>query len=318
MSRLHAQPFRTAEALPLVGRAALRGPRYRRVMHGVHQVAEDDLGHGRRIQGFRARHDGPFVLLGRSAAWAHGACWADQDDPVAVAIRAPHQLARTREVVPHLATLRPGDVVDKPLGPATSLGRTAVDLARGIGGPFRSLLDRVSDVDALVRSTRLTADQARAAASACSGLRGVRDARRVLSSCRDGVDSRPETRLRLLLLGAGLPEPRTQCPVRTAGGRVVARLDLGWPELRLGCEYDGAGHLDPRQVRADLRRHNGIREAGWLVLQVDRHQIGRPDEVLRQMAALLALRGHVRPPTPAHPSAPAPAVTTGIDGTLRG
>lgn len=290
LADLHSRPFRTADALPLVGRGALRGPRYKRVMHGVHQVAEDDDGHGRRIQGFRARHDGPFVLLGRSAAWAHGACWAGPADPVTVAIRTAHQLARTAEVVPHLASLEPRDVVLTPLGPATSLGRTAVDLARAVGTPDRSFADRVADVDALVRATPLTADGARAAADACRRLRGVRGARDVLEACRDGVDSRPETRLRLLLRSGGLPEPMTQCPVRSADGRLVARLDLGWPDLRVGCEYDGEVHLAPGQVRKDLRRHNAVREAGWLVLQVDRHQLARPVEVLRQVGALLALR----------------------------
>lgn len=290
LARLHAHPFRTADALPLVGRSALRGTRYTRVMHGVHQVAEDEEGHGRRIQGFRVRHDGPFVLLGRSAAWAHGACWAGVDEPVTVAIVTAHQLARTSEVVPHLATLGASDVVGTPLGPATSLARTAFDLARGVGSQDRTFADRVADVDALVRATRLDVATAQAAAHAYAGLRGVRDARRVLAAARDGVDSRPETRLRLLLVGAGFPEPVTQCPVVGRDGRVVARLDLGWPELRLGCEYDGEVHLEPRQVRRDLRRHNAIRAEGWSVLQVDRHQMARPDDVVAQMHSLMTLR----------------------------
>ena len=69
---------------------------------------------------------------------------------------------------------------------------------------------------------------------------------------------------------------------------MVARPDLGWPEHTVGCEYDGGVHQDPGQLRIDLRRHNLLREAGWVVLQVDRYQMRRPDEVVRQVARLLA------------------------------
>lgn len=285
---LRSQPFATREAQGLVTPDELRGPGYTQLLHGAHQPAEDAVEHGRRVQAFRKVHGPDHVLLGRSAAWAHGALFAGPDDPVVVAIRTHHGLARTRHVVPHLATLADDDVVTTALGPATSPGRTALDLARGVGDPLSSLGDRVAAVDALLRATAITAADARAAAVVGRRLRGLPGARRVLELARDGVDSVPETRLRLALAAAGLPEPTTQCPVEL-DGRTVARLDLGWPESRVGCEYDGAVHLDPAQVRVDLRRHNLIRESGWVVLQVDRHQMRRMHEVIRQLRHLLGL-----------------------------
>ncbi|MFC3688218.1 hypothetical protein [Aquipuribacter hungaricus] len=290
LARLHAQPFSTRQALGVVTPDQLRGPRYRRLMRGAHQTADADTGHGRQIQAFRVTHPHAFVLLGHSAAWAHGATFAAGTDPVVVSVPSSHQLRRTAAVHPHVGRLDPDDVVLTPLGPATRLGRTAFDLARGTGSSSTDVDDRVVEVDALLRSTPLGLEAARAVLDGAAGLRGVRRAREVLGLAREGVDSPPETRLRLLLVRAGLPDPVTQCPVEDRWGRTVARLDLGWPDLRLGCEYDGEVHLGARQVRVDLRRHNDIREAGWVVLQVDRHQMRRPDEIVRQVLSLVAAR----------------------------
>jgi len=285
---LRSQPFATGEARGLLSPDTLRGPRYTQLLHGARQPSEDGVNHGRRIQAFRKTHDADHVLLARSAAWALGSLLAAPEDPVVVAIRSHHALSRTRTVVPHLARLDDDDVLLTPLGRSTTPGRTAVDLARGVGAPGSSLEHRVAAVEALVRATSLSADGARAAAAGLRRLHGLPTARRVLDLVRDGVDSPPETQLRLRLVRAGLPEPSTQCPV-VLGGRTVARLDLGWPEARVGCEYDGAVHLEPDQVRRDLRRHNLVREAGWVVLQVDRHQMRRLEEVVRQLRVLLDL-----------------------------
>ena len=287
--RLRAAPFSTAASASLISRGVLDGPAYRQLMHGAHQCAEDDLGHGRLVQAFRVTHGDGFVLLGPSAAWAHGACFADDDTPVVVAVPSHHRLRRTSTVVPSLARLRPTDVVATPFGPATGLGRTAVDLARGVGTPGLPLDDRVADVDALLRGTPLTAAGARTSVASLRGLHGLPAARRAVELCRDDVDSPRETSLRLLLRRGGLPEPLVQCPV-VLRSRQVARLDLGWPSLRAGCEYDGAVHSQPGQARLDLRRHNLLREAGWSVLQVDASQLRRPDEVIRQVRALLDSR----------------------------
>lgn len=290
LARLHAAPFRTRDALPLVSAGRLRGPGYVRLMQGAHQEASASTGHGRLIQAFREIDGDEHVLLAASAAWALGCPLAGDSEPVAVGIGSHHRLRRRAEVVPHLARVSPEEVVTTDLGLATTAERSAFDLARGIGMPVPDLDQRVARVDTLLRATGLTAAAARLAGTQHGGLKGVRVAQQVLALCRDGVDSPPETALRLLVGRARLPEPTTQCLV-TLDGRVVARLDLGWPEHRVGCEYDGGVHHRPEQIRKDLRRHNLLREAGWTVLQVDRFQLMRPDEVLRQLRRLLGLTG---------------------------
>ena len=70
-----------------------------------------------------------------------------------------------------------------------------------------------------------------------------------------------ETRLRLLLVLAGLPRPQVQVPLH----EVFARADLYYPESRLVIEYDGATHRE--SLAADNRRQNRLIEAGYRVLR---------------------------------------------------
>jgi hypothetical protein len=189
------------------------------------------------------------------------------------------------------------DVVATPLGPATSPSRTALDLARGVGTGRLGHGERVALLDSFLYAVRLPVMQARARAAAESGLWGLSVGRRVLAVARDGVQSPKESELRLLLRDLRWPEPVVQCPVVSVAGNVVAHLDLGWPELRVGVEYDGAAHRDARRHAEDMERHNDIRRAGWLVLQVGGRLLARPERLSSQVADLVVLQGCAVPGT---------------------
>lgn len=45
-----------------------------------------------------------------------------------------------------------------------------------------------------------------------------------------------------MLIDAGLPKPQTQIRVFDDYGDFVARIDLGYEQLRVGVEYDGPQH----------------------------------------------------------------------------
>jgi very-short-patch-repair endonuclease len=97
-----------------------------------------------------------------------------------------------------------------------------------------------------------------------------------------------ETRLRLLIVLAGLPTPVPQHVVLDAAGRFVARLDLAYPEDRLGIGYDGDHHRERSTWTADLQRHNRLRLLGWTVLRFSAADVlGNPDKVLAQIRAAL-------------------------------
>jgi very-short-patch-repair endonuclease len=95
-----------------------------------------------------------------------------------------------------------------------------------------------------------------------------------------------ETRLRHLLVAAGLPRPTAQHVVRDATGAFVARLDLAYLGPRLAIEYDGALHWEQR--REDDRRRDGVRALGWRVLVVSGSDLwdGGADLIARVRAHL--------------------------------
>jgi len=90
-----------------------------------------------------------------------------------------------------------------------------------------------------------------------------------------------ETRLRLVLARAGLPPPALQHRVWNEAGACVARLDLAYVDARLGIEYDGQCHWEPRAIRKDLRRQNALRALSWTLLRFT------ADDVLRHSKRLV-------------------------------
>ncbi len=92
--------------------------------------------------------------------------------------------------------------------------------------------------------------------------------RAALPWVRDAVESPKETETRMLLLDAGLPEPDVQHVVRVAG-RLVARVDLAYPQWRIAIEYEGDGHrTDREQWRTDIRRQRDLEDCGWIVIRI--------------------------------------------------
>ena len=90
-----------------------------------------------------------------------------------------------------------------------------------------------------------------------------------------------ETRLRWLLLEAGLPRPRVQAPLHNAAGRFVGRADLYYPQARLVIEY-GANHRD--RLIEDNRRQNALIDAGFRILRLTAADLReRPDAIVAQV-----------------------------------
>jgi hypothetical protein len=86
-----------------------------------------------------------------------------------------------------------------------------------------------------------------------------------------GAESPQETRTRLLLIAAGFPTPQTQIVVVDQYGRFVGRIDMGWPERKVGVEYDGPQHWDdPDQHARDIDRLADLAAQGWTIVRVSR------------------------------------------------
>jgi hypothetical protein len=86
----------------------------------------------------------------------------------------------------------------------------------------------------------------------------------VLDLVDAGAESPQETRVRLILVGAGFPPPETQIPVYDEYGQLVAVLDMGWREIMVGVDYEGEHHrMSRRSFDRDIRRAEAVSELGW-------------------------------------------------------
>ncbi len=122
--------------------------------------------------------------------------------------------------------------------------------------------------DSLVKRKHVTPDDLVMAASQWTGS-GAARARKAARFVRKGVDSPKETRLRMLLVLAGLPEPTVNVIIRNAEGSWRMRFDLSYPGLKLIIEYDGRQHTESSgQWRRDLRRREELDRLGWRLIVI--------------------------------------------------
>jgi hypothetical protein len=115
--------------------------------------------------------------------------------------------------------------------------RTAFDLARRL-----PLVDAVVAVDVALHNRAIELAQLRSYVAAHSRWAGVPQARRVVELAEADAQSPMETRLRLLLVLAGLPPPQVQVPLHDDNERFLGRPDLYCPTRRVGLEYDSGTH----------------------------------------------------------------------------
>lgn len=161
--------------------------------------------------------------------------------------------------------------------PITTPEQTFLDMAGEL-----DLVQLVVLGDRLVRRKVTTTDALIRAAAAWSGWHGGL-ARRGAAYVRAGVDSPPETKLRMLLVLAGLPEPVVNhkiCDPQT--GVVQRRFELAYPELLLAVEYEGRQHRADDDIwAADIDRREEMDRRTWRIVQVI--STGLHDDPLRTL-----------------------------------
>ena len=99
-----------------------------------------------------------------------------------------------------------------------------------------------------------------------------------------------ETRLRLVLVRAGLPPEELQLDVLDRSGQWIARVDMAWPSRCLVVEVDGRDpHDKPKALYRDRRRQNALALAGWTLLRFTWFDVmRRPHWVIAQVRAALS------------------------------
>lgn len=103
-----------------------------------------------------------------------------------------------------------------------------------------------------------------------------------LPHLRSGVKSPQESRLRMLAVLTGLPEPEVNLAIYSDDGQAwLAEGDLTWrrrvPHTKVVAEYQGVYHAARRQRSLDSHRAERLRDHGWTVHEVWAEDLNEAD-----------------------------------------
>ena len=201
------------------------------------------------------------VVAGQSAAALHGAKWVEDHAPAELLWpnRRPPRGIRTwsDQVYDDEVELINGVRVTTP-------ARTALDIACRY-----SLGKAVATIDAsrarpVSRWPTWSSSQTDTTADAAFG-RPVR----ILDLVDPGAESPQETWLRLVVIRNGFPRPQTQIPLYDEFGVLVAVFDLGWEDMKIAMDYEGAHHRINRRVfNHDIRKAETVAQLGWTDIRI--------------------------------------------------
>ena len=146
----------------------------------------------------------------------------------------------------------------------TTPEQTFIDLAANL-----ELIELVVLGDRLVRR-EVTTPQRLVRSADCWGGHHRERVCRAARLVRAGVASPPETRLRLLVVLAGLPEPTVNHIVRDPEtGAWLRRFELAYRDLLIAIEYEGRQHRNDDEIwAADIERREELDRETWRVVQV--------------------------------------------------
>lgn len=277
----HPITIKQAEAAGLT-RDQLRGSQFKRLGRGLYAWV-----------GFRETPDlvantllrqlpPGCVLSGLSAAKVYG---LDIQSPRGAELTAPPSAPiRTRPgMIVHRARLQAADITRRRGLMVTTPLRTCFDLLCSL-----SLVEAVVAADAMLHQRLVRLPELVSYTDAHAAFKGVRQARRVARLADAKAESPMESRLRMVMVEAGLPRPEVQQPLMDENRVVVARPDLSYPAARLGIEYDGATHRE--SLAADNRRQNILLcRVGVVLLRYTAFDVyHRPATIVEDVRSVLA------------------------------
>jgi hypothetical protein len=276
-----------AVAAGLTTWTVLHGPGFLRVFPDTYVTAPDGGAIDLKLRSLAAYRyvEGAGVLSGYSAAELLGASCGPWDAPAEVTV--PHRGQRSPAgLIVNRAALSPGEMKEVGGLKVTSPVRTAYDLARR-----GDLLERVVAVDRLANVHRFSPDLLLHLSARYRGSRGNRLVPHVVAYADRRACSPMETRLRMLIVRAGLPRPEVQWVVQDEHTRTAVWLDLAWPDLMIGIDYEGMDHTEPDRVLRDVGRYTGLVDKGWRIYRYTKFEVlRRPELIVAQLTRARARR----------------------------
>lgn len=196
------------------------------------------------------------IIAGRAAAALYGVPWIEDD--AEIEIIAAHRRRRPGVVV---REERISDDEIRTWGEllVTTPARTALDLGRHLPRDAA-----VAHLDALANVTSLTPPDIATLEERYRGARGMPAARAAIHLMDGGARSPRETALRLLLIDAGLPRPRTAISVGDDEWQTT--IGMGWDEPKVGidCEESRSGMNAVQETAC----HDMLQRLGWHHIRV--------------------------------------------------
>lgn len=285
-------PFRRADARAAgVADKILRTTAYQRLFHDTYLCSSVPVTTAVRAAAALSRIGEPGAYASHHTAAELWGIPVPEDGLVHVTAPRGERRNRCRGVITHqpleqaeCVTVRNGVRVSTPEQVFCELA------AAGVG-----LVDLVVAGDAMLKAKRATQKALKRAVEGMTGC-GVRLARRALGYLRTGVDSPMESRLRMLLVLAGFPEPQVNVILRDVDGEWSRRFDLCYRALKLIIEYDGDQHGDLENRDSDHHRREELERLGYTIVSVTSLGIYRdPAKTLRRVGDALRRAGG-RPP----------------------
>ncbi|MGZ5397660.1 MAG: hypothetical protein ACXWEI_20105 [Mycobacterium sp.] len=220
--------FISSEALVggVLTRAQLRW-NYRALFPDVYMPGEGMPSLSQRAVGAWLWSGRRAVVAGLAAAALHGARWVDEPADVEVIWRNSHP---PQGIVARRERIESDEIIDIAGVPVTTPERTAFDVARHHPRDFA-----VACLDALSSATGITASAVQPLFDRYPGSRHSGRAVDALGLMDGGSQSAVETVIRLALIDAGFPAPKTQIAVKD--GKATAVIAMGYEAPMVGVEF---------------------------------------------------------------------------------
>jgi hypothetical protein len=221
------------------------------------------------------------VIAGVAASGLHGAPYVDSTVPIELLAA---KCAPQAGLIPRTERVADDEITQRFGLPVTTRVRTAFDLGRHLDRQ-----EALARLDALMWNQVFAVGEVLALTERYPRARGIKQLRELLPLVDGGASSPRESRIRLLLVDAGFPQPETQIAV-IRGVTPVAWLDVGWSEYQVAVEYDGDHHRkNRRQYVKDIARLRMLEALGWIVIRVIAED--SPQDVIARVESALLSRG---------------------------
>jgi very-short-patch-repair endonuclease len=251
--------------------SALTGKAWRRMGAELYCLADLREDPWRLLLAWQRSLPAEVVFAGATAAWLFGLD-VDPIDPVEIVVPPDSGIRPRVGLAVRRCELLPAEVVSIRGLRATALPFTLAGLCLR-----RPAVEALVAIDMAVCAGLTDAAALARYAVAAKGRHGA-GRLRSLAAIAAPAESPMETRLRWLLIQAGLPQPEVQTNLHDDKGRFIGRADLYYPAAKLILEYDGGNHRE--RLVEDDRRQNLLINAGFRLLRFTATDVYHRPEVI--------------------------------------